>query len=103
MADKATAPPRSADQWNEWAINSGQWAARVAPLKSRGSAEPPLFACAAPRAADRPSAPAPPGCPVSGPEGWGEGGAAAWAPGWGRCARKEIGRASCRERVCLYV
>lgn len=69
VADKAAAPPRSADQWNEWAINSGQWAARVAPLKSRGSAEPPLFACAAPGAADGPSAPAPPGHPVSGPEG----------------------------------
>ena len=47
-ADKATAPPRSVVQWNEWAINSGQWEARVAPLKSRGSAERPLFACAAP-------------------------------------------------------
>lgn len=48
VADKAAAPPRSATQWNEWAINSGQWAACVAPLKSLGSAEPPLFACAAP-------------------------------------------------------
>lgn len=48
VADKAAAPPRSATQSNEWAINSGQWAACVAPLKSRGSAEPPLFACAAP-------------------------------------------------------
>lgn len=46
-ADKAKAPPRGADQWNEWAINSGQWAARAAPLKSRGSAARPLFACAA--------------------------------------------------------
>lgn len=46
--DKAAAPPRSPGQWNEWAINSGQWAARVAPLKSRGSGEQPLFACAAP-------------------------------------------------------
>lgn len=58
-ADKAAAPPRSAAQWNEWAINSGQWAGRVAPLKSRGSAEPPLFACAAPGAAEGPRAPAP--------------------------------------------
>lgn len=46
--DKAAAPPRSAGQWNEWAINSGQWAARVAPLKSHGSGERPLFASAAP-------------------------------------------------------
>lgn len=66
VADKAAAPPRSAGQWNEWDINSGQWAARVAPLKSRGSAEPPLFACAAPGAADGPTAPSPPGHPVSG-------------------------------------
>lgn len=82
-ADKAAAPPRSAGQWNEWAINSGQWAARVAPLKSRGSAEPRLFACAAPGAAHGRRAPAPPGHPVSGPEDgrrppgrWGGGAAA---------------------------
>nr|XP_054096377.1 uncharacterized protein LOC128928883 [Callithrix jacchus] len=37
-ADKAAAPPRGAGQWNEWAINSRQWAARVAPLKSLGRA-----------------------------------------------------------------
>lgn len=54
--DKAETPPRSADQWNEWAINTDQWAARIASLKSRGSAEQPLFACAAPRAVEGPSA-----------------------------------------------
>lgn len=50
--DKAAAPPRSAAQWNEWAINSGQWAARVAALKSRGAPRGPLFACVARGAAD---------------------------------------------------
>lgn len=28
---------RSATQWNEWAINSGQWAACVRPLRAAGA------------------------------------------------------------------
>lgn len=49
--DKAAAPPQSADQWNEWAINSHQWEAGDAPLKSSGSGERLSFFCAAPGAA----------------------------------------------------
>lgn len=56
-------------QWNEWAINSGQWAARVAPLKSHGSSERPLFACAAPELPNNLAIPLLSGRPVSGPEG----------------------------------
>lgn len=58
-ADKAETPPRGAGQWNEWAINSSQWAARVAPLKSRGSADLRLFACDARGAVDASSSPLP--------------------------------------------
>lgn len=72
-SDKAAAPPQRAGQWNEWAINTRQWEAGDAPLKSSGSSERPSFFSAAPGAVStrHSSPPAPSGIPVSGSKGRG--------------------------------
>ena len=75
VADKAAAPPRSATQSNEWAINSGQWAACVAPLKSAGARSRRSSPAPRPELQTDLEPPPLPDCSVSEPGagGWGRG------------------------------
>lgn len=95
-SDKA-APPRRVGQWNEWAINSRQWEAGDAPLKSSGSSKRPSFFCAEPGAAStgtiRPCTVRHPGERVQG-SGVALRGATRWGAGLGHRAQSR-----CRERA----